>query len=87
MGGLRFKAIKDDRKQLRIVEYSKEMEPHWCDRGHIGYVLEGQMEITFDGDKVVFSPGDGVFIPDGKEHRHMATILSEKAVLIMVENV
>lgn len=89
MVGIRFGVIGDNRKQLKVVEYSREMEPHWCEKGHVGYVLEGRMEITFGGkggDKVIFNSGDGLCIPDGAEHRHMAKILSEKAVVIMAEN-
>ena len=86
MKRLRFKVIKDSRKQLRVVEYSNEMEPHWCEKGHMGYVLEGQMEIQFTHKKVVFYPGDGLLIPSGKDHRHSAKVLSEKAVLIMFED-
>ena len=88
MSGIRFGVIRDNRKQLKIVEYSREMEPHWCEKGHIGYVLEGRMEITFGGDggdKVVFNPGDGLLIPNGTRHRHMAKILSEKVIVIMAE--
>ena len=85
MRGLRYKAYRRGEKQLRLVEYAAEMEPHWCDKGHIGYILEGRFEIAFDGGPVTFEPGDGVFIPAGREHRHKARCLTPTVVAIFVE--
>ncbi len=86
--GIRFKAFERNARKLRLVEFSKEfIEPDWCTKGHIGYILEGQMEIDFDGDKEVFGPGDGVFIPTGQEHKHKDRILTDKVKAILVEDV
>ena len=85
MPGLRFKAVKRGGKQLRLVEYTKAMEPHWCEKGHIGYVLEGQFEIAFEDQTAVFNPGDGIFIPPGPEHKHMGQALTDVVRVIMVE--
>ena len=41
IAGLRYKAERRGGRQLRVVEYTREMEPHWCDKGHIGCVLTG----------------------------------------------
>ncbi|MHC4499416.1 MAG: cupin domain-containing protein [Planctomycetota bacterium] len=66
-------------RKLRLVEFSKEfVEPDWCSRGHIGYVLEGQMEVNFDGKVIVFGPGDGIFIPAGEKHRQEGGVLTDK---------
>ena len=66
MVGVRFKAYEQDGRRLRLVEFTKEfVESDWCTKGHIGYILEGRMEIDFDGKVIVFGPGDGVFIPAG----------------------
>ena len=72
---------------MRLVEYDKSMEPHWCEKGHVGYVLEGQFEIKFETDTVVFNPGDGIFIPSGKEHRHMGKVITDVVRVIYVEDV
>lgn len=85
--GVKSKGYKHDDKQLRVVEYSKKMPPHWCEKGHYGYMLEGSWEIEYQNEKVVYQPGDGVFIPDGKEHRHRAKVLSEFVKVVFVENV
>jgi mannose-6-phosphate isomerase-like protein (cupin superfamily) len=84
--GLRHKVMTQGRRQLRLVEYNREMSPHWCEKGHIGYVLEGQMEITFEKGVFVFNPGDGVFIPPGRDHRHMGRALSDVVRVIFVED-
>ncbi|MBC8471506.1 MAG: cupin domain-containing protein [Planctomycetes bacterium] len=86
--GVRFKAYEQGSKKLRLVEFSKEfVEPDWCTKGHIGYILQGQMEIDFDGEKIVFGPGDGVFIPEGPEHKHKGRVLTDKVKAILVEDV
>ena len=85
--GLRARKKIQDGKQLRLVEYTKEMEPHWCDKGHFGYMLEGQFEIKFEKDVIVYNPGDGIFIPSGEEHKHMGRVLSDVVKVIFVEDV
>ena len=84
--GVKFKAYQQGGRKLRLVEFAKEfVEPDWCTKGHIGYVLQGQMEIDFDEKKVVFDAGDGLFISTGKKHR--AKVLTDVAKVILVEDV
>ena len=87
MDGLRFKATKQGGRQLRLVEYTKDMEPHWCEKGHIGCVLDGQFEIRFEGETAVFHPGDGVFIPASAEHKHMGRAITDVVRAVFVEEV
>lgn len=85
--GLRQKIHIIGSQQLRLVEYSKNLSAHWCGKGHIGYVLEGKMEVKFEHDIQIYSRGDGIFIPGGQEHKHMATVLTDKVTVIFVEDV
>jgi quercetin dioxygenase-like cupin family protein len=87
MKGLRFKAVRQAGRQLRLVEYTKEMEPHWCDKGHIGYVLEGRLEIRFAGEVQTYAAGNGVFIPAGGEHKHMGKALTDVVRVVFVEDI
>jgi ethanolamine utilization protein EutQ (cupin superfamily) len=87
MKGVRSRAIQHEGRQLRLVEYTEEMEPHWCERGHWGFILEGYFEIKFEGETVLFAPGEGVFIPSGEGHKHMASVLSGPVRAIFVEDV
>ncbi len=86
--GVRFKAYEQGSRKLRLVEFAKEfVEPDWCSKGHIGYILEGKMEIDFNGESIVFGPGDGVFIPAGPEHKHKGKVLTDVVKAVLVEDV
>jgi quercetin dioxygenase-like cupin family protein len=87
MNGLRFKAVRQAGRQLRLVEYTKDMPLHWCEKGHIGCVLEGRFEIRFPGEVHVYNEGDGVFIPAGPEHKHMGRALTDMVRVVFVEEV
>ena len=70
LAGAKYKVFQQGNRRLRLVEFTKGFtEPHWCTKGHIGYVLEGELDIDFAGDVVRFSAGDGLFIPEGQETR------------------
>ncbi len=48
--GVRHKLHSEGGRRLRLVEFSKDStEADWCERGHIGYVLEGELEVEFRG--------------------------------------
>jgi hypothetical protein len=84
--GIRFKAYQQGGKRIRLAEFGKEfVEANWCTRGHIGLLLEGRMEIDFNGKVIVFKPGDGLFIPAGEEHKHKAKVLTSVVKVILVE--
>ena len=86
MADERFKACIQNKRKLRLVEFSREFkEPDWCRKGHIGYVLEGEGELQFSGQTVRFKAGDGIFIPAGEEHKHMLRVLSESFRCVLVE--
>lgn len=85
--GVKSKTYKYEGKQLRLVVYTKEMPPHWCEKGHYGLILEGEFEIEFENETQIFRKGDGVFIPDGEQHKHKAKVLSESVKVIFVEDV
>ena len=86
--GVRFKAHEQGGRKLRLAEFGREfVEPDWCTKGHIGYVLEGQMEINFDGKVVAFGPGDGIFIPTGKEHKHKIKVLTKSVKVVLLEDI
>ena len=87
MEGMRVKEHRHAGRCARLVEYTPRMAPHWCERGHLGYVLEGRLEVSFAGEAVVFEPGDGVAIPAGPEHRHLARALTDVVRIIFVEDV
>ena len=85
--GMRQKAVGHGSRRVRLVEYSRDMAPHWCERGHWGYILEGRMEIEFDGEVHRYDAGDGVLIPGGAEHRHRGSVLTDVVRALFVEDV
>lgn len=83
----RYKASHHGSRRIRLVEFEKGfVEPDWCKKGHIGYVLNGEMDVNFDGQVVRFSTGDGLAIPAGEENRHKATVITDVVRLILVED-
>ena len=85
MPHVRQKVYEEGGRRLRLVEFARDfVEPDWCIRGHVGYVLSGQMEIRFPDGTTSFNPGDGVFIAPGT--KHLATVLTDAVTLIFVED-
>ena len=84
--GVRHKCMDQSGLRLRLVEYSSSMPQHWCEKGHYGFLLEGRMEIEYTGRTIVYNPGDGMFLPEGADHKHRARVLSDTALVFFVEN-
>jgi len=88
MPGVRFKAFRSGNKQIRLAEFSNEfVEPDWCEKGHMGYVMEGSLEIDFNGKTVTYKAGDGLVIPPGTGSKHKARSLTPVTRLVLVEDV
>jgi quercetin dioxygenase-like cupin family protein len=86
--GVRIKAYQQDGRKLRLVEFSKEfVEPDWCTKEHIAYILEGRCEIDFSGNVIEFAAGDGIFIPSGDAHKHKLKVLTNKLKAVIVEDI
>src|SRR5574340_855334 len=76
--GVRFKAYKQNGKQVCLVEFTDRfVETDWCRKGHIVYILEGQLKVKFNGNEVVFNTGDVLFIPAGEKDKHMGRALTK----------
>jgi quercetin dioxygenase-like cupin family protein len=83
--GVRQKVHTVGDRRMRLVEFSEVFVEHdWCTRGHIGYVLEGNMSVDFDGRIIDFKAGDGIDIPEGAENRHKAKIARGGIVLLLL---
>ena len=85
MPGTRFKVFSDGLKQLRLVEFTSEfVEPQWCEKGHIGIVLQGELEIDFHGRHVHYPEGAGIFISPANGHK--ARSVTPRVLLFLVED-
>ena len=86
--GARFKVYRHGGKQLRLLEFSAEfVEPDWCEKGHVGFVLEGTLEVDFNGRVVVYPQGSGIFISGGSAAAHKARSITPLVRLVLVEDV
>jgi quercetin dioxygenase-like cupin family protein len=61
------------------------MKPDWCERSHVGRILEGTLEITFEDEAHIYEAGDGVFIPAGAQHKHQARVIDGPVLALFVE--
>ena len=74
-------------RQVRLVEFETSSGPeHWCEAGHIGYVLRGELSISFNGEVISFKAGDALFIPAGEASKHRAVAITRGTQLLMVED-
>jgi quercetin dioxygenase-like cupin family protein len=85
--GVRQKVVVQGGHRLRLVEFARDfVEADWCLKGHIGYVIDGRMDLVMKDRTISFGPGDGLFIPAGPEHGHKAKVLTEVLRAVLVED-
>jgi mannose-6-phosphate isomerase-like protein (cupin superfamily) len=61
--------------RMRVVEYSPGyVADHWCDRGHVLYVIEGELKTELkDGRQFTFGPGEGYTVSDFGDAAHRSS--------------
>lgn len=86
--GARFKAFRSGNKQIRLLEFTSEfIEPDWCEKGHVGFVIDGELEIDFRGAVVRYPKGSAFFIPLGEASGHKAKSIASATQLFLVEDI
>lgn len=86
-GTARLKRIARGRKTFRLVEMTPRSEhPEWCETGHVGLIVDGDLEIDFDGEIETFRAGDALSIPHGRKFRHRPRALTDRAVMFLIED-
>lgn len=74
-GSAAWRTLEAGNVRARIVEYSPGyVADHWCERGHVILVLEGQLVTELrDGRTFVMGPGQSYVVADGDgAHRSRA---------------
>ncbi len=85
-GTARLKRIMNGGKVFRLVELTPKTEhPHWCEIGHLGMIVEGDLEIAFDKKTIAFHAGDAISIPHGVGDRHRPRALSDRVLMFLIE--
>ncbi|MGB5848541.1 MAG: cupin domain-containing protein [Ignavibacteriaceae bacterium] len=86
--GMLVKRVLRNGKQLRLVEIGPDAgEANWCEEGHVGYILEGELETNINGSVERMSAGDGLFIPGGRQYRHKSKAIGGRVRLFLFEEV
>ena len=82
--GVRHKCLEQNGFCSRLVEYSKEMPPHWCEKGHLVYCLEGSVVNELkEGSESVLKPGMSYIVSDTlSSHR---SVTKEGVKLLIVD--
>jgi len=86
--GMRVKRVVRNGKQLRLVEIGPDSgEANWCEEGHVGYILEGELETNINGSVERMSAGDALLIPSGRQYRHKSKAVGSAVRLVLIEDV
>lgn len=73
---------------MRLLELTPRfVELQCCESGHTGFVMEGELEIDFSGNTVLFPQGSALMIPAGASHAHKARAVTSLVRLFLVEDV
>ena len=68
--GMEQKVYTDENKRMRLVKFNDDfIEKDWCTNGHIGYVIEGEMQIDFNRELKHYKKGEGLWINNGEKHK------------------
>ena len=71
--------------RVRMVEYSPGyLADHWCDRGHVLYVLQGELDTELrDGRKFTLRPGMSYQVSDFGDAAHRSSTPSGATLFIV----
>ncbi len=82
--GMKYKKYEKGNKILRLIELTKDYcDLDWCEHGHIGVILEGNFRVEFQDHIEEFQQGDIVFIPQGEEHKHKASVINGESMMML----
>ena len=80
-----WRAVEAGNIRVRIVEYSPGfISDHYCPRGHILLVLEGELTITLkDGNEFQLTSGNSFRVGDDDSNPHLvSTVRGAKAFIV-----
>lgn len=71
--------------RVRVVEYSPGyVADHWCDRGHVVYLLDGELTTELkDGRSFVMRPGMGYQVSDFGDSPHRSVTATGARLFIV----
>jgi quercetin dioxygenase-like cupin family protein len=85
--GARHKVVERSGKRIRLVEFTDVFVEHdWCAKGHVGFVLDGELELTLEDGAMRLGPGEA-FVTRAGLDKHKARSVGPAAVIVLVEDV
>lgn len=73
--GAEQKTYTNENRTMRLLIFRDNFIEHdWCMKGHIGFVLRGQMTLNFNGQLLNYKKGDGLWIHSGQHSKHKVII-------------
>lgn len=73
--GMRQKSFMLGGNRMRLIELTEELaEIEWCLKAHIGYVLEGQVNMEFEKKTVIVKAGEGLYMSGGEKSKHRSSV-------------
>lgn len=83
--GVEQKIYSDGDKRLRLLKFKDDfIEQDWCLNAHVGFVIDGEMKIDFNGDVKSYKKGDGLWINKGEQSKHKVIIEKGKQIEIIL---
>lgn len=85
VGEARWRTVSFGALRVRLVEYSPGyVADHWCDRGHVVFVLEGQLITELrDGRRVTLTPGMSYQVSDFGDAAHRSSTTTGAKLFIV----
>ena len=70
--------------RVRLVDYSPGyLADHWCERGHVVHVLEGELTTELrDGRRFVLAAGGSYVVADGDGAHRSATASGARLLIV-----
>jgi hypothetical protein len=82
----RQKRVAVENRVLRLLELADGFqETEWCCGAHVGFVVAGELHLTFIDRTEVLRAGDGLVLNGGKEGRHRVTVVNGPVTFFLIE--
>ncbi len=83
--GIYLKVFEQNQQMIRLVKFNPGfIEPDWCQKSHVGFVLEGSFDLEFPDKTIQYKAGDGLFIDTSENHEHIIKVTSTEPVLLFL---
>jgi quercetin dioxygenase-like cupin family protein len=83
-GSAQWRTVERGNVRVRIVEYSPGyVADHWCERGHVVFVLEGELTTELrEGRIVTLTSGMSYQVAEGAEAHRSRTAVGARLLIV-----